>query len=92
MAEIRGYRTPTFEVFAVRDDPEITEAERVLHENIHCCARLVGYKLNFTREQRITHGLPEVLAGLLDRSNTGAAIVAAQTFLETRGFEVRRRK
>jgi hypothetical protein len=91
MAEIIGYRTPTIELFTHHDDAEIVEAERVLHENVHCCARLVGYKLNFTRAQRITHAVPEVLAGLLDRSDEGAAKVAAMTYLESRGYEVHKK-
>jgi hypothetical protein len=86
------YRKPTFEVFKRSDHPNLAESLDELHRALGVVARQIGYELNFAREEFQTHAMPEAMAALLDRTDDGPAIVAAQTYLETRGFEVRRRQ
>jgi hypothetical protein len=82
------YRKPTFECFKRADHPDLAESLDELHRTLGVVARQIGYELNFTREQFQTHGMPEAMAALLDRMDDGPAIVAAQTYLETRGFTI----
>jgi hypothetical protein len=82
------FRKPSFEYFPPEKYPELMEREMVLHQAIHATAREIAGLLNFQRHEIVTHAVPEVLARLLDKTDPGASIIAAQTYLESRGYRV----
>jgi hypothetical protein len=82
------YLKPRFIHFSSQHHESIFDAQTELHERLHRVARLISEPLNFSIAQRNTHALPEVVAGMLSRTDQGAAIAACVAFLESKGYSI----
>ena len=82
------YRKPAMAYLSAREAPDLYEREEELHTALESVARELSRLFGFTRKQLFTHAIPEAPACLLEAYDEGASIIAAEAYLESKGFKV----
>src|SRR5262245_41326690 len=86
----KRFRRPTIENFRRSEYPDLCECEDALVDAATIHSRQLARILNISSRDITNCALPEVLVCLLDRMDEDAAVLAAATYLESRGYSIKK--